>query len=83
MKDIVYFVFGAAVGAILACFIAPQSGKAMRADIQVASEEDWQNFQAQWQAGMQKMYASVGRTHSELKRVLSEAAVKRPAVKPV
>jgi predicted acylesterase/phospholipase RssA len=67
MKDMITFILGAAFGAIFASFIAPQRGRARPATIQAADDDDWQNFQKQWQVGMQKMYATLSQMQSEPK----------------
>ena len=54
MKEIVCFVMGAAVGAIVALLFAPKSGAELRADLQATAEKDKARLQEDWQAAMAK-----------------------------
>jgi gas vesicle protein len=73
MKDIFIFILGAAVGAIFALLLAPQSGQELRSKIQDTAEKDWQKVQAEWQAGQEKAQAQwqVGqeKTHQSLDQI--------------
>jgi gas vesicle protein len=71
MKDIFIFIFGVAIGAILALLFAPQSGQELRANIQATAEQDWQKAQAQWQADQ-------GKLHDRLDSI-QQALQKQPA----
>ena len=60
MKEIVYFVMGAAVGATVALLFAPKSGAELRADLQATAEKDKARLQEDWQAAMAKTNEQVG-----------------------
>jgi len=72
MKAILYFLYGAVAGAIIALLFAPQSGKETRANIQSTAEENWQKVQSEWQAGMEKTQARLDQLQSDLKQVLQK-----------
>ena len=67
MKEIVYFVMGAAVGAIVALLFAPKSGAELRADLQATAEKDKARIQEDWQAAMAKTNEQVDKLKAELK----------------
>ena len=67
MKEIVYFVMGAAVGAIVALLFAPKSGAELRADLQATAEKDKARLQEDWQAAMAKTNEQVDKLKAELK----------------
>ena len=67
MKEIVYFVMGAAVGAIVALLFAPKSGAELRADLQATAEKDKARLQEDWQAAMAKTNERVDKLKAELK----------------
>jgi len=69
MKAMLYFLYGAVAGAIVALLFAPQSGEETRAKIQSAAEENWQAIQAEWQAGMEKIQANLDQIQTDLKQV--------------
>ena len=73
MKEIVYFVLGAAVGATLALLFAPASGRELRANFQATAEEDAAKLQAEWQAAMAKTNERLGQMQAELKQSLQRA----------
>ena len=73
MKEIVYFVLGAAVGAIVALLFAPKSGVELRADIQATAEKDFSKLQADWQATMAKTNERLDQMQAELKQALQQA----------
>jgi len=72
MKDIFYFLLGAAVGAIFALLFAPQSGEELRTKIQTTAEQDWQKMQAEWQAGLEKTHHRLDQMQAELKQVAKQ-----------
>lgn len=76
MKDIFYFILGAAIGAIFALLFAPQSGEALRSKIQDTAEKDWTEVQAQWQTEQ----ANVRERLDQIQQTLQEQATKRRAV---
>ena len=69
MKAILYFLYGAIAGAIIALLFAPQSGEQLRANIQSTADKSWQAIQAEWQAGMEKIQANLDQIQSDLKQV--------------
>ena len=72
MKAILYFLYGAVAGAIIALLFAPQSGEDLRAKIRSTADEDWQRFQLEWQAGMEKTQARLDQVTSDLKHVMQK-----------
>ena len=73
MKEIVYFVLGAAVGATVAILFAPKSGAELRADIQATAEKDLSKLQADWQAAMARTNEQLDKMQADLKRALQQA----------
>lgn len=73
MKEIMYFLLGAAVGATLALLFAPESGKELRANIQATAEKDAAKLQAEWQAAMAKTNEQLDQMQAELKQALQRA----------
>lgn len=73
MKEIVYFVLGAAVGATLALLFAPESGQELRANLQATAEKDAAKVQAEWQAAMAKTEERLDQMQAELKQTLQRA----------
>jgi len=69
MKAMLYFLYGAIAGAIIALLFAPQSGKETRANIQSTAEENWQKIQSEWQAGMETIHSRLDQVQSDLKQV--------------
>jgi gas vesicle protein len=72
MKDIFYFLLGAAVGAIFALLFAPQSGEELRTKLQDTAEQDWQKVQAQWQADQEKTHQRLDQIQQTLKKQSAE-----------
>jgi len=68
MKDIFYFLLGAAIGAIFALLFAPQSGEELRTRIQASAEQDWQKIQEQWQAGLEKTNERLDQLQAEMRQ---------------
>jgi gas vesicle protein len=73
MKDIIIFILGVAVGAILALLFAPQSGQELRANIQATAEQDWQKVQVQWQADQGKLHDRLDSIQQSLKKQSDES----------
>jgi gas vesicle protein len=73
VKEIMYFLLGAAVGATLALLFAPESGKELRANIQATAEKDAAKLQAEWQAAMAKTNEQLDQMQAELKQALQRA----------
>jgi gas vesicle protein len=72
MKEMIYFLLGAAVGAIFALLFAPQSGQELRANIQTTAEKDLGKLQAEWQTGMKKTQERLDQMQSDLKKALQQ-----------
>ena len=69
MKEIVYFVLGAAVGATFALLFAPKSGAELRADLQATAEKDLSRLQA----AMAKTNERLDQMQADLKQALQQA----------
>ena len=67
MKTIIAFLFGAAVGAAAALFLAPSSGEDLRAQMQDLAERDSQRLQQTWQKDVQKMNEQMEKMNSQIK----------------
>jgi gas vesicle protein len=79
MKEVVYFVLGAAVGATFALLFAPKSGAELRADLQATAEKDLSRLQADWQAAMAKTNDRLDQMQADLKQALQQAQEKEEA----
>lgn len=66
MKEIVYLVLGAAIGAAIALLFAPKSGVELRADLQATAEKDKARLQEDWQAAMAKTNEQVDKLKADL-----------------
>ena len=73
MKDIFIFILGAAVGAIFALLLAPQSGQELRSKIQDTAEKDWQKVQAEWQADQEKLHQRLDTIQQALQKQDTES----------
>ena len=73
MKDIFYFILGAAVGAIFALLFAPQSGEELRTKLQDTAEKDWQKVQAEWQADQEKIHQRLDQIQQALQKQAAES----------
>ncbi|MFN2184860.1 MAG: YtxH domain-containing protein [Anaerolineae bacterium] len=74
MKEIMYFLLGAVVGATLALLFAPESGKDLRANIQATAEKDAAKLQAEWQAAMARTNERLEQMQADLKQALQRAS---------
>lgn len=73
MKELVFFLLGAAVGAAAALMFAPSSGAELRAQIQSAAEKDLARLQAEWENGLQKTNEKVDKLQADLKQAMQQA----------
>lgn len=73
MRDIFYFILGAAVGAIFALLFAPQSGEELRTKLQDTAEKDWQKAQAEWQADQDKIHQRLDQIQQALQKKDAES----------
>lgn len=74
MKEILYFVLGAAVGAAIALLLAPESGKELQAEIQAAAEKDLTKLQAEWHAAMGRTNERIDQIQADQKQALQQEA---------
>jgi gas vesicle protein len=75
MKEIMYFVFGVAIGAVVGLLVAPKSGKELRADLQATAEKDLSKLQGEWQAAMSKTNERLDKIQTDLGQALEQAQV--------
>ena len=68
MKGILYFVFGAAIGALAALLFAPKSGTELRGDIQQRANIDLQRLQQSYEQGMAEMNKKMEQIQAQLKK---------------
>jgi gas vesicle protein len=73
MKEMAFFLLGAAVGAVAALMFAPASGSELRAQIQTAAERDLERLQSDWQKGMEKTNEKLDKLQADLKQALKQA----------
>ena len=72
MKEMAFFLLGAAVGAVAALMFAPASGSELRAQIQTAAERDLERLQSDWQKGMEKTNEKLDKLQADLKQAQDE-----------
>ena len=72
MKELVFFVLGAAVGAVAALMFAPKSGAELRAQLQTAAERDLERLQSEWEKGLQVTNEKVDKLQADLKQALQQ-----------
>ena len=72
MKEMLFFVLGAVVGAAVALMFAPASGAELRAQIQTAAERDLERLQSEWEKGLQKTNEKLDGLQAELKQALHQ-----------
>jgi gas vesicle protein len=75
MKEIMYFVFGVAIGVVVGLLVAPKSGKELRADLQATAEKDLSKLQGEWQAAMSKTNERLDKIQTDLGQALEQAQV--------
>lgn len=73
MKEMVFFLLGAAFGAVIALMFAPASGAELRTQIQTAAEKDLERLQSEWQNGLQKTNEKVNMLQADLKQALRQS----------
>ena len=73
MKELMFFLLGATVGAVAALMFAPASGAELRAQIQTAAERDLDRLQSEWEKGLQKTNEKVDKLQTDLKQALEQA----------
>jgi gas vesicle protein len=73
MKEMLFFVLGAVVGAAVALMFAPASGAELRAQIQTTAERDLERLQSEWEKGLQKTNERLDKLQAELKQGLHQA----------
>jgi gas vesicle protein len=70
MKQFVFFLLGAAIGAVTALVFAPASGAELRAQLRAAGERDLERLQADSQKGLQKTSKKLDALQADLKQAL-------------
>lgn len=73
MREMVFFLLGAAVGAAAALMFAPSSGAELRAQIQTAAEKDLERLQAEWEKGLQRTNDKLDQLQADLKEAVQQA----------
>jgi len=68
MKDILYFIVGATVGALVALMMAPKSGQELRGDIQQRANVDFQKVQQSYEQGLQEINQKMTQIQAQLKK---------------
>jgi gas vesicle protein len=72
MKEMLFFVLGAVVGAAVALMFAPASGAELRAQIQTTAERDLERLQSEWEKGLQKTNEKLDKLQADLKQGLQQ-----------
>jgi gas vesicle protein len=78
MKELGFFLLGAAVGAVAALMFDPSSGQELRSQIQTSAEKDLERLQAEWEKGMQKANEQLAQMQAELKQALQREEAESP-----
>jgi gas vesicle protein len=78
MKELMFFLLGATVGAIAALMFAPLSGTELRAQIRTAAEGEAGRLQADWQTGLQKTNEKLDKLQADLKKTLQQERTASP-----
>jgi gas vesicle protein len=73
MKEMLFFVLGAVVGATVALMFAPASGAELRAQIQTTAERDLERLQSEWENGLQKTNEKLDKLQADLKQALQQS----------
>jgi gas vesicle protein len=73
MKEMLFFVLGAVVGATVALMFAPASGAELRAQIQTTAERDLERLQSEWEKSLQKTNEKLDKLQADLKQTLQQA----------
>ena len=73
MREMVFFLLGAAVGAVAALMFAPASGAELRAQLQTTAERDFERLQADWQKGLDKTNEKLDKLQADLKHAMKQS----------
>ncbi len=68
MKDMLYFILGATVGALIALMMAPKSGQELRGDIQQRANVDLQKVQQSYEQRLQEINQRMAQIQAQLKK---------------
>ncbi len=68
MKDILYFIAGAAIGALFALFMAPKSGQELREDLQERANLDLQRLQLSYEQKLQDVNQRMEALQAQIKQ---------------
>jgi len=68
MKDFLYFIMGAAVGALVALIMAPKSGQELRGDLQQRANVDFQKVQQSYEQRLQEVNQKTTQIQTQLKK---------------
>jgi len=66
MKFVIGFIFGAAVGAIVALLYAPSTGDELRTNIKTQADTQYAKLQEEWQKGLGELQSRVDKVSSDL-----------------
>ena len=72
MKNIMSFLLGAMVGAVVALLYAPSTGEEMRSNIKTQVDTQYAKLQDEWQKGMQEMQARLDMMSSDLQTLANK-----------
>lgn len=72
MKNIMSFLLGAMVGAVVALLYAPSTGEEMRSNIKTQVDTQYAKLQDEWQKGMQEMQTRLDMMSSDLQALASK-----------
>lgn len=79
MKDILYFMLGMTVGALMALLMAPKSGEELRSELQERTNVDLQKLQATYEQKLADVNKSLESIQAQLKKTqaLDEAIAEK------
>lgn len=79
MKELVYFVVGAVVGAAVALLFAPAKGEEIRSQIQERALQDVERLQRTVEQDMQQMSSQLARMQSQMQKLQEQLRMKKGA----
>ena len=66
MKEIVYLLIGAAIGAAIALLYAPETGADLRSELRAKGQEDMQKMRSDWQREVQDLNNRLSMVQAQL-----------------
>jgi len=73
MNNILSFILGAIVGAVVALLYAPQSGEELRTHLRQEAQVERQRLQAQYEKGMQDLHERVDKVTADIQSLAEKS----------